>query len=168
MKQANCDQCHQLVPVNETLSLLGRQLCRPWRPKRCRGIPKGKITADSITRHVDSTVCAQCGTDDGEAELPTLANVPLCSSCERYFRNRPYPAWLKLSFVAPWWRSPCFPSAGIGGSWPPTVRCIKSNGRLLKGDVDKAAATQRIGRTSRARSDRPRPRLPACIGASRF
>jgi tetratricopeptide (TPR) repeat protein len=138
MKQATCEQCHKLVPVNETLSLLGRQLCRPCAADEVSRHPEGKITADSITRHVDSTVCAQCGTDNGEADLPTLANVPLCGSCESYFRNRPYPAWLKLSFVA----LVALAVFSFGWNWRflAAYREMRQVERALtKGDIDKAA-----------------------------
>ncbi len=138
MKQATCEQCHQLVPVNETLSLLGRQLCRPCATEEASRHPEGKITADSITRHVDPTVCAQCGSDNGESELPTLANVPLCGSCESYFRNRPYPAWLKLSFVA----LVALAVFSFGWNWRflAAYREMRQVERALtKGDIDKAA-----------------------------
>ncbi len=29
-----------------------------------------------------------------------MGNLPVCGSCEGYFRNRPYPLWLKASFLA--------------------------------------------------------------------
>ena len=138
MKQANCEQCHQLVPLNETLGVLGRQLCRSCATEEVARYPEGKITADSITRHVDPTVCAQCGSDGGDAELPKLANVPLCSSCEGYFRNRPYPAWLKLCFVV----LVALAVFSFGWNWRfmAAYREVHQVERaLLKGDVEKAA-----------------------------
>jgi tetratricopeptide (TPR) repeat protein len=100
MRQAQCDHCGQTVPMNETLRVLGRSLCKPCAADEVAQHPEGEITADSIHRVVDPTVCLQCGADNGETELPTLANLPICGTCEGHFRNRPYPPWLKLSFVA--------------------------------------------------------------------
>jgi hypothetical protein len=48
---------------------------------------------------VDPTVCAQCAKDCGDEELPRIANLPVCEKCDDYFRNRPYPTWLKVSFA---------------------------------------------------------------------
>jgi tetratricopeptide (TPR) repeat protein len=138
MKQANCEQCHRLVPVNETLSLVGRQLCRPCAADEVSRHPEGKITADSITRHVDPTVCAQCGSDNGESDLPKLANVPLCSTCESHFRNRPYPAWLKLCFAA----LVALALFSFAWNWRfmAAYREMRQVERaLIKGDVEKAA-----------------------------
>jgi tetratricopeptide (TPR) repeat protein len=100
MWQAKCEHCLQMVPMNEMLRVLGRQLCKPCAADEVSQYPKGQITADSILRLVDPTVCAQCGSDHGDTELPKMGSLPVCGSCEGYFRNRPYPVWLKVSFVA--------------------------------------------------------------------
>jgi len=88
-----------MVPLNETLDVLGRQLCKPCAEVEVSQHPEGQITAESITRNIDPTVCVQCGADNGELDLPMLANVPVCSSCEGLLRNYPYPKWLKLGFA---------------------------------------------------------------------
>jgi tetratricopeptide (TPR) repeat protein len=89
-----------MVPMNETLGVFGRQLCKPCATDEVARYPEGRVTAESITRYPDPTVCAQCGADNGQIDLPTIASVPVCDSCEGSFRNRPYPTWLKLSFAA--------------------------------------------------------------------
>ncbi len=58
MWQAKCEHCLQMVPMNETLRVLGRQLCKPCAADEVSQYPKGQITADSIVRLVDPTVCA--------------------------------------------------------------------------------------------------------------
>ena len=45
--------------MNETLRVLGRQLCKPCATDEVSQYPKGQITADSIGRLVDPTVCGQ-------------------------------------------------------------------------------------------------------------
>jgi hypothetical protein len=45
-------------------------------------------------------VCVHCQADRGKEEWPTVAGLPACTDCENRFRNRPYPTWLKVSFVA--------------------------------------------------------------------
>jgi hypothetical protein len=56
-------------------------------------------TVQDVRRAVDPTICANCGGDNGSAEFPRLAGVPICERCARQLRERPFPRWLKLSFV---------------------------------------------------------------------
>jgi tetratricopeptide (TPR) repeat protein len=57
-------------------------------------------TRGEITRLVDPTVCTKCAKDCGDQELPTIAKLPVCETCDNHFRNRPFPGWLKISFIA--------------------------------------------------------------------
>jgi hypothetical protein len=47
----------------------------------------------------DPTVCGRCGTDWGNAELPTIGGIPMCAPCTEAVRSRPFPAWLPLSLA---------------------------------------------------------------------
>lgn len=86
--------------MNETLQVLGRSLCRPCAETEAEGHDEEALANGGVVRQVDPTVCAQCGADNGEGELPLISQLPVCRQCEDSLRNRPYPAWLKLSFAA--------------------------------------------------------------------
>jgi hypothetical protein len=57
------------------------------------------VKAEDISRHLDPTVCINCQGDNGNIPLDMLAGLPTCSACTAYFRNRPFPAWLKVGFA---------------------------------------------------------------------
>lgn len=56
------------------------------------------ILVDEVHRLVDPTVCSRCG--QSGVEWPTLAGIPVCNVCEDFFRNRPFPNWIKASLAA--------------------------------------------------------------------
>jgi tetratricopeptide (TPR) repeat protein len=58
------------------------------------------LTDKDVARTRDPTICAECKADNGQEDWPRLAGFPVCLDCEGKYRNRPYPGWLKLSFVA--------------------------------------------------------------------
>jgi len=58
------------------------------------------VKRGEVLAHIDPTICVNCGYDNGGLELGTLSGAPTCESCTRYFRNRPFPRWLKISLVA--------------------------------------------------------------------
>lgn len=60
---------------------------------------RGPFSEDDVERRFDPTVCANCGHDAGDAELPRLAGLPACEACAERFRNRPFPVWIRASFV---------------------------------------------------------------------
>jgi hypothetical protein len=57
------------------------------------------LKAVEIHRHLDPTVCINCGRDNGNIPLGALSGLPTCSTCIAYFRNRPFPTWLKVGFA---------------------------------------------------------------------
>lgn len=100
MKQIVCGQCRQVIPMNDALDVQGRQLCQPCAEADLSQRGQQEISEGDVFRHVDPTVCAQCGADNGLNDWPTIAKMPVCDPCEALFRNRPYPVWLKLGFLA--------------------------------------------------------------------
>jgi len=53
-----------------------------------------------IENLVDPTVCSFCGIDSDTSVLPMIAGLSACNKCEHFFKNRPFPNWIKISFVA--------------------------------------------------------------------
>lgn len=99
MRQVNCAACDAAVPMGEAFSVADHTLCRPCVDKLVAERGKANIKRGEITRLVDPTVCAHCAADGGATEWPKVANLPACSKCENFFRNRPYPTWFKISFA---------------------------------------------------------------------
>jgi len=60
---------------------------------------RGTLSEDEVERRFDPTVCVNCGHDGGDAELPRLAGLPTCGACAESLRNRPFPMWIRASFV---------------------------------------------------------------------
>jgi tetratricopeptide (TPR) repeat protein len=99
MKQVPCSECQQLAPMGETLLVKQQHVCSSCvEGVLAQAAAKG-ITKNDVARASDPTICTQCKADHGNDELPRLAGVPVCETCEGRFRNRPYPTWLKLAFV---------------------------------------------------------------------
>ncbi len=47
----------------------------------------------------DNSVCARCGSDNGQTDLPIIGGLPLCSICGNTVSDWPYPNWLKMSLA---------------------------------------------------------------------
>ncbi len=99
MKQVACTECQQLAPIGETLLVKQQHVCSSCVEGVLAQAAEKGITKNDVFRASDPTVCTQCKADNGAEELPRLAGMPVCSTCEDRFRNRPYPTWLKLAFV---------------------------------------------------------------------
>jgi hypothetical protein len=99
LKQIGCEQCGQVLSMNETFTVLGRSLCEPCTEEELARHAEGEVPKEAVRRQTDPTVCAACEADNGDVELRTLAGKPVCENCEKSYRNRPYPRWLKIAFV---------------------------------------------------------------------
>jgi len=99
MRQCQCEQCGGQFPMNDTLRVGDRILCDACCEKV---LPAAEADAPAVDleRQIDPTVCATCQKDNGTEELSRLAEMPVCEPCETFFRNRPFPAWIKLSLAA--------------------------------------------------------------------
>jgi hypothetical protein len=97
MIKCRCEQCGGEFPMNGTLRVEERVLCGEC----CRKILAEKhAPVEDLQPQSDPTVCVNCGKDNGTAELPLLAERPVCDACQAFFRNRPFPLWIKLSLAA--------------------------------------------------------------------
>jgi hypothetical protein len=99
MRRVGCEQCGQVLPMNDMFIALGRSLCEPCTEAELTSHAEGELPKDAVKRQVDPTVCAVCEEDNGDVELKALAGKPVCERCEESYRNRPYPRWLKIAFV---------------------------------------------------------------------
>jgi tetratricopeptide (TPR) repeat protein len=99
MKQVACTECQQLAPIGETLLVKQQHVCSSCVEGVLAQAAEKGITKNDVFRASDPTVCTQCKADNGAEELPHLAGMPVCATCEDRFRNRPYPTWLKLAFI---------------------------------------------------------------------
>ncbi len=100
MKHVPCSECHQLASMNDTLLVHDQHVCSACAEGVLAQAAERGITKNDVVRASDPTVCSQCQADHGEEELAKLAGLTVCPPCESKYRNRPYPAWLKLSFAA--------------------------------------------------------------------
>jgi hypothetical protein len=98
MQFSCCQQCGTSIPLGESFSVFGRTLCRPCADAALANV--AEVPAGSVARNVDPTVCAHCSVDGGDKAFPLLASLPLCDSCTAFFRNRPFPGWVKLFAAA--------------------------------------------------------------------
>ncbi|MHC4086164.1 MAG: tetratricopeptide repeat protein [Planctomycetota bacterium] len=97
MKQNQCQQCKRYFPMNETLKIAEHIVCRDCAQEFIES--QQNITQEMIQPNPDPTVCIQCGTDYGDVTLNTMAGVPTCDQCRSFFKNRPFPTWIKVSFA---------------------------------------------------------------------
>jgi hypothetical protein len=98
MKQIQCQQCERYFPMNETLKITDDIICKGCAKEFIES--RQNITQEMIQPNLDPTVCIQCGKDSGDVSLDTLAGVPTCDECRSFFKNRPFPTWIKMSFAA--------------------------------------------------------------------
>jgi hypothetical protein len=99
MRQVTCAACRAQVPMNEAFSIADRSLCRKCAEQFVSEQRANKQVVGTIARQVDPTICVHCSADSGDDEWAKVAELPACTKCENFFRNRPYPRWLKISFA---------------------------------------------------------------------
>jgi hypothetical protein len=97
MITCQCEQCGGEFPMNETLKVEERILCETCCEKV---LAQEHPPLKNLQRQSDPTVCANCRKDNGTAALPLLAGLPVCGTCEAFFRHRPFPPWIKLALAA--------------------------------------------------------------------
>jgi hypothetical protein len=88
MKRTKCAECGKSIPLGDSLSLNNVISCPECAEK------SGK---EGYTQNVDPTICVNCKRDNGLSSFSTISTVPLCDQCQEYFRNRPFPKWLKIA-----------------------------------------------------------------------
>ena len=97
MKNTICDDCKQTFNISETFKVAESTLCRSCAEKLLQS--RKDIPKKQIHKQTDPTVCVNCGKDNGDSELPKLAGLPACEQCITFFRNRPYPMWIKAAMI---------------------------------------------------------------------
>ncbi|MGW8257702.1 MAG: hypothetical protein ACWGMZ_09480 [Thermoguttaceae bacterium] len=98
MKTLSCESCGQEKPMQDMLNISGHQLCQVCGEKFFQERPN--LSRQEATKHVDPTICVNCGKDNGDTPHELLTQQPTCAACIAFFRNRPFPRWIKASFVA--------------------------------------------------------------------
>ena len=83
--------------MNETLKVRGTVVCGVCAESIFAR--EKKIPADQVEQQLDPTICVGCGMDNAAAELPKLGQLPVCSKCEVFFKNRPFPGWVKAALA---------------------------------------------------------------------
>jgi hypothetical protein len=137
MRYVDCAACQAKLPMNEAFSVAERTLCENCL-KQFVGQSEHRVGQGEVKRLRDPTVCAQCKTDGGEGDLSQLAGLPICTPCENFFRNRPYPKWLKVSLAV-------FLCVALGAFiynmrfFLAYVELIQGGHAMERGDIAKAA-----------------------------
>lgn len=98
MRTIACQACGSEHPMREMLDVYGRTLCGTCGEQFFR--EQGGVGGQKVRRHTDPTICVNCGADNGDTPHEQLMRVPTCGKCIDYYRNRPYPKWVKVSFAA--------------------------------------------------------------------
>jgi hypothetical protein len=97
LREERCSKCRKTYPMNSMFTVRGSLTCESCLEQML--MSDGTLERSEIEGHVDPTVCANCGRDNGSSPLGQLASLPACDPCTSYFRNRPFPRWLKFSMA---------------------------------------------------------------------
>ena len=84
--------------MNETFKIMDQICCKNCAEQFLSA--QKDISAEMVQPNYDPTICMKCETDFGDVQLETLAGIPTCDNCIAFFKNRPFPAWIKASFAA--------------------------------------------------------------------
>jgi hypothetical protein len=120
-----------------SFAIAGQNMCRTCAEQFVASRAGGTVPAGSVTRLVDATICAKCEADNGSLEFGRVAGAPLCDTCTAFFRNRPFPTWLKWSFVG----FVCVAIAAQAYNWRyfmAYIEMLRGNRALARGNVDLA------------------------------
>jgi hypothetical protein len=100
VKTVTCQKCFASGAMGAHFSIRERILCEKCADDEIKRLHDSEtpIMEDEIHRLVDSTVCSNCQATG--VEWPQIAGLPVCNSCEEFFRNRPFPTWIKISLAA--------------------------------------------------------------------
>jgi hypothetical protein len=139
MRQATCAACQSAIPMSDSFDVAGRVLCHPCAEDFVESSRQAGQPVKGISRNVDRTVCVHCSADSGDAEWSLVAGRPACNKCTEFFRNRPFPTWLKLSFAL----FLCLAVAAFLYNWRFFIAYIeyrRGETAMSRGDIAAAAA----------------------------
>jgi hypothetical protein len=95
MKYEMCQSCQKTIGMNDSFKIDGQILC-----ESCLGQnPKSKDVDINSIRQVDPTICCNCKHDNKDNELAKMSNLPICPKCDDFYRNRPFPYWVKSAMM---------------------------------------------------------------------
>ncbi|MFQ5602751.1 MAG: tetratricopeptide repeat protein [bacterium] len=97
MLKSQCESCGQEKPMNHTFLISGKVYCQTCADKALK--TKEFDSESDFIQQVDPTICVNCEKDNGTSEFSLLVGFPACHDCINFFRNRPFPGWIKTSFV---------------------------------------------------------------------
>ncbi len=142
MRQVTCSRCKAMLPMSAAFEFGSRVFCESCAGQESAEADPHDASVGPIRSLADPTVCGRCGTDWGSAELPTVADIPMCAPCTEAVRSRPFPSWLSVSLAAlallaslSLWHSRRF----LLGY----VEIVRAHRALVRSDV--AAATREFG-----------------------
>lgn len=95
MQRCTCSRCQDSVPINDSVTILGEQLCLSCAEHAFE--VNSQLKKEDVRRNLDPTICATCGLDGGGSEMEQIAGLPICSGCRPLIMNRPFPVWIKVS-----------------------------------------------------------------------
>ncbi|HOX33027.1 MAG TPA: hypothetical protein PLB91_11900 [Spirochaetales bacterium] len=96
MRSITCARCGAAAPRNGSYAFRGADYCGNCADE-LRAQPESSDEEFAALR--DPSVCAFCGADAGEAELPLQLGVPACPACGERLYRAPLPRWV-LGFLA--------------------------------------------------------------------
>jgi len=98
MDNVRCEHCGRELPLNETLTIQDKHICKSCSDNYYS--EQEGDQADAVQPQIDPNICFNCQKDNGSEPLPLLANLPICDQCAELYRNRPFPLWVKAFFAA--------------------------------------------------------------------
>ncbi len=98
MNNLKCERCGKKFPMNEMVQTSEKKYCIPCTEEALQD-PDEPLEGN-VERLIDPTICVRCGFDNGRTALGFVAELPVCQQCEAYYRNRPFPQWIKAASVA--------------------------------------------------------------------
>lgn len=98
MRKVVCEGCDNQHPTAEMSNVGGRTLCSACVAEFVQ--EHGGAVVTPIKKLADPTICANCGIDGGDVPHGQLGAAHVCHACTDFFRNRPFPGWVRFSFAA--------------------------------------------------------------------
>jgi hypothetical protein len=97
MQVLACACCNREYPTGDVFDVQGRILCKSCHDEFLEAHPHCAGEGKQI---VDPTICARCGSDQGNVICEPMMGSPCCPACVDFLRHRPYPLWVKGFFSA--------------------------------------------------------------------
>lgn len=95
-----CSRCGHSTARTSAYSIDGAVYCETCGLAEWEGRSDAVRAQSSLVKIADPTVCSRCEADHGAETLPLLGGEPTCVMCLDAARRYPFPAWVRLSFVA--------------------------------------------------------------------